>query len=139
MIFGNTDETLAALQNGKFAPRDMVYLEKSAASAVTATNPTPIHIEQKSFSAQEIEARVSAESPTVVVISQSHYPAWKAFVDGKPTRLFRANHAFQALQVPSGTHQISLIYKDTFFNVGVLITACSMLICALVWTRFIRV
>jgi hypothetical protein len=139
VIFGDRDETLAALQNGKFAPRDIVYLEKSAASAVTATNPTPMHVEQKSFSAQRIEGTVTAGAPAIVVISQAHYPSWKAFVDGKRTQLFRANHAFQALQVPSGTHQISLVYTDTTFYTGALITACSILICALVWIRLIRV
>ncbi len=55
-----------------------------------------------------------AEAPaaSLVVISQTYYPAWKAYVDGRPAKLWRANYAFQALEVPAGRHHIRLAYED---------------------------
>ena len=41
-----------------------------------------------------------ADQPSLVVAAQTFYPCWKASVDGQPARLWRANYAFQAVQVP---------------------------------------
>ena len=62
----------------------------------------------KTFQSRDVDA----------VISQTDYPAWKALVDGRPAILWRANHAFQAVEVPAGQHQIVLVYRDRAFQVG---------------------
>ena len=72
---------------------------------------------------------VDATDPALVVISQSYYPFWRVLVDGKPARLWRANHAFQAVEVPSGHHLVQLNYRDPFFCVGTLVSAAILLAC----------
>ena len=51
-------------------------------------------------------------------MAQAYYHPWHAYVDGKPTRLWRANYAFQALEVPAGNHQIQVVYEDKAFKIG---------------------
>jgi uncharacterized membrane protein YfhO len=94
-----------------------------------------VQIQQTEFSANRISATAKAEAAALVVISQTEYPAWKAFVDGHPASLWRANHAFQALAIPAGKHEIRLEYRDTAFHIGAAITACSALICLLIFIR----
>jgi uncharacterized membrane protein YfhO len=43
-------------------------------------------------------------------------------VDDQPVRLLRANHAFQALQVPAGQHHVTLVYVDRMFHYGALVS-----------------
>ena len=63
------------------------------------------------FAKQKLSLQTDAPAASLVVISQTHYPAWKAYVDGQPARIWRANYAFQAVEVPAGRHQIQLVYE----------------------------
>jgi uncharacterized membrane protein YfhO len=56
-------------------------------------------------------------------------------VDGKPVRLWRANHAFQALEVPAGRHEVKLAYEDRPFYGGTIVSALTLLSCGIGWIR----
>ena len=56
-----------------------------------------------------------------------------AYVDGKPTPLWRANHAFQALEVPGGKHLVRLAYEDRGFIYGGMISLGCLLGCGAIW------
>jgi uncharacterized membrane protein YfhO len=76
-----------------------------------------------------VDAVVEARDRAMVVIAQAFYPPWRAFIDGTPTPLWRANHAFQALEVPSGRHHVSIVYRDQAFRVGALISLLALALC----------
>jgi uncharacterized membrane protein YfhO len=57
-----------------------------------------------------------------VVVAQTFYHDWRASVDGQNVPLLRANHAFQAVEVPQGRHQIVLRYVDQAFELGAAIS-----------------
>lgn len=76
----------------------------------------------------------------MVVLSEVHYPAWKAYVDGKPVPLYVANHALRAVPVEAGTHQVELRYESRALRVGTIITfafvtAAFTLLLAASWHR----
>jgi uncharacterized membrane protein YfhO len=71
----------------------------------------------------------------MVVIAQTYYPAWKAYVDGQPTKLWRANYAFQAVEVPAGTHRIELRYEDRLFYAGAMLSGLGIVISGWLWVR----
>jgi uncharacterized membrane protein YfhO len=50
-------------------------------------------------------------------------------VDGKPARLLRANHAFQAVEISQGRHRVRLIYQDPAFEAGAVISLLALLAC----------
>jgi hypothetical protein len=133
-IFADRPQTLAALLSN-FKPAEVAYLPADAAGQLSVSNSAKVQIHQTEFSADRIAATANAQTPALVVISQTHYPAWKAFVDGRPTPLWRANHAFQALEIPSGKHEIRLEYRDTAFHIGCAITLCSVIIWLLLFLR----
>jgi uncharacterized membrane protein YfhO len=68
-----------------------------------------------------------------VVIAQSYYPAWKARVDGRPARIWRANYAFQAIEVPGGRHRIQVAYEDNWLRTGAVLSVLGLLTCAGLW------
>jgi hypothetical protein len=85
------------------------------------------------YSAQEIEFTAHTTKPTQVLILQTFYPAWKAYVNGIPTPVQRADYAFQAIAVPAGNSQIVLKYEDTMFQIGLLLSGvtCTLLVVAI--------
>jgi hypothetical protein len=133
--FRNHQTNLLGVAHRLFDPRTMVYLQNEARQFVTVSNKTEAKVLGQQFSAHRIEAEVDAAEPSLVVLSQAYYRPWRAFVDGKPTQIFRANYAFQAVQVPGGRHQLKLIYKDRLFELGVIISLLTLgvVVFALLW------
>ena len=131
--FRSDPQALDAIMSTDFNPRTVVYLPESDRSAVTVNQPTRCQITDVRFGQNQVEARVQAETPSLVVLSQTFYHLWEASVDGRRVPLLRANVAFQALQVPAGTHQIKLVYRDSNLLAGAAISLTSLLICILIW------
>ena len=88
------------------------------------------------ISAHRIELDVDAGAPAWAVIAQTFHHSWKAFVDGAPSRLWRANYAFQAVEVPTGPHSVKLVYEDQAFRIGALVSVLTLLVCAGLWFRW---
>jgi hypothetical protein len=57
-----------------------------------------------------------------VVISESAWKGWRAYVDGRPAKIVRANHAFLGVFVPAGKHGIKVTYLPQSFVIGRAIT-----------------
>jgi hypothetical protein len=132
-VFADDEKVLQAITAGNFEPREVVYLPESERAIVTITNQTLCAITSASFSLNKVEADVTADAPSLIVLSQSYYHLWHAFVDEKPSPLLRANLAFQAVEVPAGTHHIKLIYRDPNLEIGAIISVLSLVACGLIW------
>jgi hypothetical protein len=125
-IFTDSTNSLVRLLDPDFDPREVVFLPLAARSFLTTTNRAQAKIQNKRFLAHRVEIQVVAEQPGLLVLSQSFYHPWRGYVDGRSVQLWRANHAFQALEVPAGTRHVELIYEDYFFLGGVLISCLSL-------------
>jgi hypothetical protein len=134
-VFADAASTLRGLSAPDFEPRRTVFLPLEAHDMVTVSNASPTKISVQQFSAHQVRLEVEAPSAAMVVIAQSFYHNWRARVDDQPVGLFRANHAFQALQVPTGRHQVSLVYKDRMFYCGALVSLFSAVIWIALWPR----
>jgi hypothetical protein len=121
--------SLPRLLDKSFNPRTTVYLPEEAKPHVNVTNQTEARILAERVKSHEIEADIEAAAPSLVVVSQSDYRPWRAFVDGHQTPVWRANFAFQAVQVPTGRHTVRLVYKDRWFERGCVISLASLATC----------
>ena len=128
-VFLDDDKTLEALTQPDFNGNKIVFLPPEAKSLVTVTNQTSARVTNLRFGNQSAAADIVAAEPSLVVVSQTYYHDWRAFVDGHQTPLLRANHAFQAIQVPAGTHQIWLAYEDRAFETGAAVSIAAWLGC----------
>jgi uncharacterized membrane protein YfhO len=64
-----------------------------------------------------------------LVIAQNSHHCWRAYLDGMPIRLWRANYAFQAVVVPQGKHLVQLVYRDWGFVAGTALSVLTLLGC----------
>jgi hypothetical protein len=128
-VFASRSDTAAAMLSPTFNPKATVYLPLEAASIVP-TNPGSARIIEQNFAAHRVSIDVEASGPSLVTIAQSYYHRWQATVDGVAAPLLRANHAFQAVLVPAGTHRIILSYRDAMFHIGSIISLVALAGCA---------
>lgn len=133
-VFSEDQQSLQAVAADNFKPREDVYLPTAAREFVSAAAVPDASILTPQWNAQRVQFGVKTPAPTMVVIAQSFYPNWRVLVDGQPVRLWRANYAYQALEVPAGQHEVTLVYRDRAFYVGAVFSALSLGFClVLLW------
>ena len=121
--------TLQSLTNTDFHPEEEVFLPINAKSFITTSNFVAANLSDVRYAAQKIEANVTSVAPTMVVAAQIYYYPWRAYVDEKRVPLWRANYAFQALEVPAGSHRLKLVYDDQRFYLGATISLVTLTGC----------
>ena len=128
-VFLDNANTLRALGQNSFDGSKIVFLPPEAKLFVTATNPTTARVLNSKFETWSVDAEVEAAGPSLVVVAQTYYHNWRAYVDGQPAHLLRANYAFQAFQVPAGRHHVRLAYEDLAFQFGAAVSICMAVNC----------
>ena len=83
-----------------------------------------------------LQLKVSAQQPALLVLAESYYPGWMAWVDGSPSEIYRADIAFRGILVPAGTHTVSMEFRPVILPISIAVsvgTAAGLL--AFFWWR----
>jgi hypothetical protein len=80
-----------------------------------------------------LDLQVKAAEDCLLVLSDTYYPGWKAFVDGKETKIYRADYAFRAIPVSVGTHRVEFVYDPLSFKLGALFTFLGIVGCVAIY------
>ena len=89
----------------------------------------PQRVQMMSETNNRLDLQVNAGENSLLVLSDTYYPGWKAFVDGKETKIYRANYTFRAIPLNAGTHQVEFVYDPTSFKLGAGVTILGILGC----------
>lgn len=68
-------------------------------------------------------------------IGDTWYPGWRAYVDGRRTKVYRANLAFRAIEVPAGEHTVVFAYVPISFYAGCILTVFGMILSTWLWRK----
>lgn len=60
-----------------------------------------------------VELEVEADRPALLRIADKYDPEWRAWVDGRPTPLVRADFMLQAVPMETGSHRVLLAYRPS--------------------------
>lgn len=85
------------------------------------------------FDVNTLRLKTDFSKPKMVVYNDSYTTSWKAYLDGMPVELIRANAAFKGIKVPAGEHAIEFSYHPPG-GTWVYITATAALFIFLLWT-----
>jgi Bacterial membrane protein YfhO len=75
--------------------------------------------------AYDIEATMDLDG--WVVISDSKWPGWRAYIDGRRVETQYANHAFIGVFVPKGKHHLRVVFQPEAFTRGRNITFATLI------------
>jgi hypothetical protein len=123
---------LAILSGKEFNPRKEVLLEEEPESV----NPKSEIRNPKSFGGlpeivsetnNRLLIHVKADQNAFLVLSDTYFTGWKAYLDGNPVKIFRANYNFRMVCVPSGKHEVKFIYRPMSVKLGILITSLGII------------
>ncbi len=77
-----------------------------------------------------VRLRTTTAEGGVLVLLDTYASGWKATVDGRPARIFPANLAFRAVEVPSGTHDVDFRYAPRSVTWGLALSGAGWLFVA---------
>jgi hypothetical protein len=81
-----------------------------------------------SFEETQIEGNITTGKNSVLVVQTPFDRGWQAWQDGKPARTLKVDAGLLGVALESGQHKIELRYQTPFRNLGLAITASSVLI-----------
>ncbi len=124
-VIPNEAEIIDSLLSPDFNLAQEVVLEKEIPHELTAGEVEEVNYER---AGNHSLIRVDHSGNGLLFVSDSFYPGWKAFVDGKETPIYRADFTFRAVFVPEGKHTVRFIYDPQSFKIGAVISLVSLAI-----------
>ncbi len=128
-----TDQAIVRMRADGFDPAQTAVIEGTppqeqlaSLEASPATDGSSVEITSYSDNRVELVARM--ENHGLLVLSDTYYPGWKAYVDGKETTVYPTDVALRSVFVPAGEHQVKFVFSPGSFKAGVLISGLSLLV-----------
>ncbi len=132
-VLADDEEQFARVSDPAFDPeRSVVLSERPALGAdhdgLAGKRPTA-GISASDRRINEIDLVADVAEPSLIVVSEAHYPAWNALVDGKKAPVLRADYAFLAAALSPGHHTVRFTCAPKTFRVGAFLSGSALLIC----------
>ena len=67
---------------------------------------------------ERVVIRANSSGPGLVILSDNHYPGWKARVDGRDTPAERVDYLLRGVLVPPGAHTVEFYYDPLSWRVA---------------------
>lgn len=130
-------EEMKALNNVNPAEEAIVdETFRSQLSGAVAADSTAT-IKQVAFDNENIKYESNTSAPHVAVFSEIFYKDWKAYIDGKPAPIAKADYVLRALLIPAGKHNIEFKFEPAVYYTGSTLTAISAWILTLLMLGYI--
>lgn len=115
------------MKSGRFDPRHTAILEENPPFAVTPAAGRKAEITR--YDIHEIEITAETAAPAVMVLSEIYYPSgWKAYVDGKETRIYKTNYLLRGIFLQPGVHKVVLKFHPASHTLGMWLSNLTLLL-----------
>ena len=74
-----------------------------------------------------VNIQASLDIPGILVLADSFYPGWNAYVNGRQEKIYRANLFFRAVPLTAGTHTVEFRYEPRSFAIGRAVSIITLL------------
>jgi hypothetical protein len=129
-VENDSREVLRLLSSAGFDPTLEVVLDREIPMPPTRQLKATAKIVR--YENELVTIATSADNEAILVLADSYYPGWKAFVDGRKEVIRRANLFFRAVPLPAGNHTVEFRYEPRSFTFGLLISAATLVALAVV-------
>ncbi|MEO8381127.1 MAG: YfhO family protein [Acidobacteriota bacterium] len=109
--------------------RSIAWIETDGAAEVRANGPGRVSVVSRTLGGRYL-LDVTMEHDGFVILSDTAWKGWRAWIDGRAVKVGRANAAFLAIFVPQGHHSVRMQYRPRSFETGATITLATLLLIA---------
>lgn len=136
----NDAETLevvrtARLPNGQsWDPAQTALVEDQPAFTPGAADSSA-SVNIKNHEPNKVTITTKSAAPSILVLSENHYPGWKAYVDNRAVETLRVDYNFRGVILTAGQHEIEFLYRPKSVYLGFAVSLLSLVGLMLWWKR----
>jgi uncharacterized membrane protein YfhO len=117
------DEAKQKLLSPDFAAGKDVLIEQHLSQ-------TPAPVSGKVMILSEGQTELNLEirdikTKELLIVTDSFYPGWEAFIDQEKTPIYIANISQRAVEVPTGDHLVKFVYRPQSLRIGASVSGVS--------------
>ena len=118
------------LENPKFDLSSEIVIEESlpieqAKELENSKIDENSSVEIISYESERVIIKSKNSTSAFLVLTDSFYPGWDAYIDGDETKIYRADGVVRAVYVPAGEHTIEFSYMPNSLLIGLFISLIS--------------
>jgi uncharacterized membrane protein YfhO len=83
------------------------------------------------YGANRLVVDVEADGPALAVLTDTFYPGWRAWLDGRPVSIHRVDGVVRGVFVERGRHRLEMRFRPLSHLIGLTVTAVASVVVAL--------
>ena len=131
------DKAGAWLRHPEFQARTQTFVTGNAPQLGGCEDPGSARVIQ--YSSGSVRISADARCRSMVVLTDTFYPGWKATVDGRDAGIYDAYAVFRGVVVEPGSHVVAFRYRPPSVILGAVLTGIGLLlvlaVCVWEWRR----
>ena len=80
------------------------------------------------YTPERVRVEAKANGPAVLMLNDTDYPGWHAYVNGKLAPIIRADYLFRGVILPGGTSTVEFVYEPVSFRIGAGISFAALVV-----------
>lgn len=137
-VLEKDEDILSAMRSKDFNPNKLAILEKEPVWDNLSQGQSKGHgVKIVENSNNRVKLKVDAKRKAMLVLTDTFYPGWKVFVNGREQKIYRADYAFRAIPISPGRSEVEYVYDPLSFKVGLAVSLFTLIVISAVGLVFV--
>jgi hypothetical protein len=128
------------INSDSFNPASTAIVEEKIDGIET---PSVRYVTPKEFDLHYISYETETDKQGFLTVSEVYYPAgWKAYIDGKETKIYPVNYILRGIVIPAGKHKVEMKFEPQSYKmsigysmIGLIISFIALLAGIFLWIK----
>ena len=129
----NAEQALNSLTRAELDPSKTIILEEPLKEGFKKRNSKPTKASISRSTLNKLTIKVKTSRAGLLFLADNFYPGWRALVNGKEAKIYRANYTFRAVAVPKGDNTVEFVYLPPSIIWGLVISIVSFIVLIVMW------
>lgn len=124
-VITGREKIISRFYDPSFDPRKSVILEEDPKLVIPETISTRAKV--TSYSPNKVVINVESTGTGLLFLSDAYFTGWKAFVNGREEKIYRADYTFRTVPINRGENKVVFVYDPVPFKLGFIISVLSLI------------
>jgi hypothetical protein len=137
-VIKDRQKILEVMKNSTFEPKKEIILEEKIQCKIQNVECKMQNVKIVNYQPNRVVLNAYCDVDSILFLSDTYYPNWVAYIDGKPTKVYRANYSFRAINFPAGEHIVEFVYLPLSFfagSIGSIVSGLILIGLIFIWKK----
>lgn len=121
------EKMILKILDQSFDPRLELLLTEEMPSKLDNIKHSEKEVVIAEYQESKVVLKVESSGDAMLFLSEVYYPEWKAYVDGKETKIYQAFGLFRSIYLPKGKHIVEFRWDPKIFYLGAVTSAVTLI------------